>query len=359
MPLYPPTTPPGLPNDLGDIVSKVRRITKSPSQNMITDDQIVQYINTYLLYDMPQELRLKNTLSNYSFTTIPNQETYFLPTDSIITIEPPVYINGYQSYFTQSQENFYMLYPRLGLSENNLAFGNGTQGPYTFTLTNSPVLQNNVVVSAVDSTGIAATAVDIPINTSTGALSGVGIQAASTVNYITGLVSILFNNPIPSGNPFSCQVVPYNPSRPVAMLFYHDTIFLRPIPDGAYLVNVQAYINPIAALNGQLHNPPTLGGTIDTNFPSPPDPANIPSGFTLTTDTPQIKQWWQLIAWGTAMKIFEDRGDVENIQKFMPLYEKQLRLVLRRTIVEQANERTATIYTEQVNYPMGNFFNQF
>src|SRR6266481_5664164 len=153
MAIYPPTPPPGLPNALGDIVSKIRRITKSPSQNQITDDQILQYINTYYLYDFPQELRLKNMLSNFTFTTSPNQETYLLPTDSIITIEPPVYINGYQSYFTQSQENFYMLYPRLGLANNNLAFGNGTTGPYVFTFSNTPVLQNNVVVSAIDSTG--------------------------------------------------------------------------------------------------------------------------------------------------------------------------------------------------------------
>ena len=359
MAIYPPTTPPGLPNALGDIVSKIRRITKSPSQNQITDDQIVQYINTYYLYDFPQELRLKNMLSNFSFTTSPNQEIYLLPTDSIITIEPPVYINGYQSYFTQSQENFYMLYPRLGLANNNPAFGNGTVGPYVFTFSNTPVLQNNVVVSAIDSTGNTATAVDIPINTTTGKLSGTAIQGTSVVNYVTGVVSILFNNVIPAGNPINCEIVPYNPSRPVAMLFYHDTLFLRPIPDGAYLVNVQAFVNPIACLNGQANNPPTVGGTNDTSFPAPPNAINVPEGFINASQTAQLKQWWQLISWGAALKIFEDRGDVDNIARFMPLYENQRRLVLRRTLVEQANERVATVYSEQVQYPLGNFFNQF
>lgn len=359
MAIYPPTTPPGLPNDLGDIVTKVRRITKSPSQNQITDDQIVQYINTYFLYDFPQELRLKNMLGNYTFTTSPNQESYKLPTDSVISVEPPVYINGYQSYFTQSQDNFYMLYPRLGLAENNLATGNGTNGPYTFTLTNTPVLQNNVVISAIDSTGFAATAVDIPINALTGALSGTAIQAGSVINYVTGIVSILFNNPIPAGNPINCQVVPYVPSRPVAVLFYYDTLYLRPVPDTAYQVTIQAYINPLACINGQSNNPPTDGGTTDTNFPSPPNAINIPQGFVSTGDTPQIKQWWQLLAWGAALKIFEDRGDIENLARFTPLYDEQRRRVLRRTLVEQANERTATIYTEQTAYGIGNFFNQF
>lgn len=354
-----PTTPPGLPNTLGDIISKIRRICKAPSANQITDNQIIQYINTYFLYDFPQELRLKNTLSNFTFTTSPNQDNYQLPTDSVITIEPPVYISGYQSYFTQSQDDFYRLYPRLGLSVNGLATGNGTQGPYSFTLSNAPVLQNNVVVYAEDSTGATATAVDIPITTSTGALSGVAIQAASTINYVTGSVSILFNNVIPSGNPINCQVVPYMPSRPVAMLFYHDTISLRPVPDAAYLVNVQAYVNPIACILGQSFNPPTDGGTNDTMYPSPPNAINIPAGFINDTDTAQIKQWWQLIAWGASMKIFEDRGDLESIGKFMPLFDNQRRLVLRRTLVEMATERAATIYTEQCSYGVGNFFNQF
>ena len=137
---YTPTAPPALPGTLGDIVSKVRRITKSPSQNQITDEQIVQYINTYYLYDFPAELRLKDTFTNWTFTTSPYQETYPLPTDTILTVEPPLYINGYQSFFTQSQDNFYQLYPLLGIA-NNIAVGNGTTGPYTFQLTNYPIIQ--------------------------------------------------------------------------------------------------------------------------------------------------------------------------------------------------------------------------
>ena len=344
---YPPTLPPGLPNILGDIIAKVRRITKSPSQNQITDNQIIQYINTYFLYDFPEELRLKSMFSNWNFVTIPNQETYPLPTDTFITIEPPVYISGYQSYFTQSQESFYKLYPRLGL-QNNGPSGNGTPGPYSFQLTNFPVLQNNVVVSVADSSGTQAVATDTPISTTIGALAGPGIfpnptlptPPTSFINYVTGSITIQFVNNIPGSNMITAEIVPYNPSRPVACLFYYNTLYLRPIPDNSYLVNVAAYINPLAILAGGGSEAP---GT----------------GFVNDTDTPQIKQWWQLIAWGAAMKIFEDRGDLESINRFFPLYDQQKRLVLRRTLVEMANEKTATIYTEQTQYQVGNFFNQF
>lgn len=344
---YPPTLPPGLPNALGDIIAKIRRITKSPSQNQITDNQIIQYINTYFLYDFPEEIRIKNTLSNWNFATVPYQETYPLPTDTFISVFPPFYVDGYESYFTQSQQNFYRLYPRLGL-QNSGPGGNGTPGPYSFQLTNFPVLQNNVVIGVTDVTGFQAVATDTPINTFTGSLAGPGIAPnppfptppTSFINYVTGQITILYVNDIPGNNIIEAQIVPYNPSRPVACLFYYDTIYLRPIPDSSYLVNIAAYINPLANILGGGSEAPGVG-------------------FVNATDTPQIKAWWQLLAWGASMKIFEDRGDLENINRFYPLYDQQKRLVLRRTLVEMANEKVATIYTEQSNYQVGNFFNQF
>lgn len=353
------TTPPSLPNSLGDIILKVRKITKSPSSNLITDDQIIQYVNTYYLYDFPQEVRVKNTLSNFTFTTIPYQDTYQLPTDSVITIEPPLYIGGYQSYFTQSQEKFYQLYPRLAVQSNAVAGGDGTSGPYGFTLSNAPVFQKNIVIYAQNAAGITMTAVDLPTSTSSGTLQGQYISSG-TINYITGEVTgLTFTVSVPSGEYINAESVPYYPSRPSAMLFYNDTLHLRPVPNAPYLVTIQAYVNPIACILGQGYNPPTDGGTVDTNYPSPPNVVTIPTGFTIDSDTPQIKQWWQLIAWGAALKIFEDRGDMESIGRFMPLYQNQKRLVLRRTLVEMSNERVATIYTDQTQYPMGNFYNQF
>ena len=366
---YAPTIPPALPSSLGDIIAKVRRITKSPSQNQITDDQIVQYLNTFYLYDFPAELRLKDSLTNWSFTVSPYQESYPLPTDTIITVEPPLYIGGYQSFFTQSQDNFYLLYPKLGLA-NNIITGNGIAAPYTFQLTNFPVLQNNVVVGAVDSGNNSASATDTPISTYVGALSGPFVvpnppfpaPPTSYINYVTGQVVIDFVNIIPAGNQIYCNVVPYQPSRPVAALFFNNVMYVRPIPDAFYEFKIQAYVNPFASPNGQTYNPPNYNGIPGASPPVPPtmlneNPAGV--GFSSAADTPQIKQWWQLIAWGTALKIFEDRGDLENIQRILPLYDDQKRKALRRTLVEMSNERTATIYTEQTRYPVGNFFNQF
>lgn len=351
---YPPTMPPNLPNNLGDIITKVRLITKSPSQNMITDEQIVQYVNTYYLYDFPQELRLENSLSNWTFTTVPYQEKYKLPTDTYISIEPPFYVNGYQSFFSQSQDSFYRLYPPISIQDTP-AYGNGTTGPYTFTLSNSPVYQNRVVIGTTDASGASVYANDFPLTISTGVFTGSGIDllAANSINYITGAVTINFTNPILASEAINVQLVPYVPSRPTAMLFFNDEAILRPVPDGSYQVRVQAYVNPFACVDGASYNPPTDGGVTDTNTDIPP------VGFNDDTNTPQIQQWWQLIAWGAAIKVLEDRGDWQIVQEIYPFYDKQLRLALRRTLVQMSTERSSTIYTEQTQNIGGSFFGPF
>ena len=66
-----------------------------------------------------------------------------------------------------------------------------------------------------------------------------------------------------------------------------------------------------------------------------------------TSDSPALNEWWQYIAYGAAKKIFEDRLDMDSVQLILPEYKKQEALCLRRTLVQYANERTMTIYTEQ------------
>jgi hypothetical protein len=38
---------------LGAIRTKVRRLTRSPNTAQITDNQIDEYVNTFILYDFP------------------------------------------------------------------------------------------------------------------------------------------------------------------------------------------------------------------------------------------------------------------------------------------------------------------
>ena len=182
-------------------------------------------------------------------------------------------------------------------------------------------MQNRVVISTANPNGGNFNAADLPTDSINGTFTG---DATGTINYVTGDVTITFSNLTVAGSIINCQIVPYQPSRPSAMLFFQNKMYLRPIPDASYQVEVQAY----------------------QTFTS----------FAASNDTPYIKQWWQFIALGTALKIFEDVGDFEAIVQYRPLFEEQRCLAQRRTLVEQANERASTIYSEQAQALFSNFY---
>ena len=113
-------------SNLQTIQQKVRRLTRSPSEAQLTDAQLNQYINTFVLYDFPEQIRTFNLLTTFTFFTNIGQDAY--PTNTLsfagaihnplydfqnkyISIEPPVYIAGFQSPYFQSREQFYGIYP--------------------------------------------------------------------------------------------------------------------------------------------------------------------------------------------------------------------------------------------------------
>lgn len=355
-----------VPNTLQDIRDKVRRITGKPSDAQITNAQIDNYINTFYIYDFPEHLRLQNLRVNYQFLTSANIPVYDFPKELYLTVMPPVFIAGYQSFMTQSREAFFRINPELGLLQQSVATGNGTAGPYTFTLSSTPILRGfkrnppgayenpsitypsipastlnwNVLISSEDGNGTSCSLVDEgtsltnpnvgnlwdPNDTITAAPPP-GLPRGS-INYLTGAVTATFNAVIPNGTPINIQYVPYVAARPQSVVFYQDQIAMYPIPDQAYTVSFECYMYPTA--------------------------------LAVSTDSPQLKEWWQLLAYGAADKIFADNADMENMSKFRPLLEEQMRLCQRRTIVQQTSERVATIYSEQNNpvgqFPFGNMF---
>lgn len=362
-----------IPATLQDIINKVRRITARPNQAQITDQQIIDYVNQFYKFDFPEHLRLESLRVNYQFLTQANIPVYDLPTDIYLTVMPPVYIAGYQTFMTQSRDNFFRTNPFLKFLNQQVATGIGDTGPYSFTLPNTPILQGfkrnppgafatstlandtdptdlnwNVII-----TGQGANSSYGPPNWYTLVDDGKGnlfdlndattipASARGNINYITGLVTINappsgFRGIIPVGNPINAQYTPYVATRPQSACFYQDQIMLFPIPDQVYTVSFEAFKYPF---------------TFDD------------SGVILPgNQSPQLQEWWQLLAYGAADKIFSDNGDIENMQKFRPLLDEQMRLAQRRTIVQYTSERVATIYTEQTQptqYPFGNLFSGF
>jgi hypothetical protein len=318
---------------LANIRTKVRRLTRSPSTAQLSDDDIDNYVNNFVLYDFPEHLRLFSLRTVFTFfcepyidTYVPNLTDQTSPLYNFANIytsfADPVYIAGYQQFFTQSREQFYGIYPQVNSIASIGPVGDGVRTAFTGTLgfnfgptstTTSgqvPVLANNVLFSSVDINNNGAYLSD----NGNGFLVGTGI---GTIDYVTGVYTLAFTTPPAVGAAINSQTIPYVPSLPQALLYYDDTITLRPVPDQPYRVTMEAYIRPAEMLN--------------------------------STDEPKLSQWWQYIAYGCAKKVFEDRMDLDSVALIAPEYKKQELLVQRASIVQYTNERVATIYTEQVS----------
>ncbi len=327
--------------DLNAIRTKIRRLTRSPSIQQISDADIDEYINTFYLYDLPESLRLFSLKKTLSFFTEPHVDQYVSGEVSGLedfknlysTIETPVYVAGNLAYYAQSREEFFNLYPIVSFRQT-IATGDGVTTAFSGTLSNIPIMQHRVSFVSEDINGNALVLEDktnsslVNPNEEGDLMEPGKTTLAGGIGYVDGSYTFDFylNNVITApanGAIIQAQTRPYVASIPQAVLYYDNTFTLRPVPDKAYKITFDAYMRPTAFLD----NP---------------------------SSEPELEQWWQYLAYGAAKKIFEDRADIESVQIIMPEFLKQERLVLRRTLVQKATQQAATIYNFQGN---GNWFN--
>jgi len=381
-----PTLPPG--NTLAAIQQKVRRLTRSPSEAQLTTDDLNNYINTFVIYDFPEHLRTFNLHARFKFWTNPGQDVYYTNIagyggasnaeaqvlynfqNKYLTINPPLYIAGYQSLYTQSREQFFNIYPNITNISQIRAVGDSVTTTFSGVITNAQgailapgeiqqtcFVKGEVLFSSVDLNGNGLALIDVPVLDATtgeptifGNLYVPGTQPVAPnqpmvsppyapmgpcninstncidpfnyINYITGQYTITFPFAPLKGQEINSQTVQLNTSLPQAMCYFDNTFILRPIPDQPYEINFEVFVRPTQLLE--------------------------------TDSVPALEEWWQYLAYGAAKKIFEDRMDLESVQMILPEYKTQEKLCLRRTIVQITNERSATIYTEQTSGPGSN-----
>jgi hypothetical protein len=321
------------------IRTKVRRITRSPSLSQLTNAQLDDYINTFILYDFPEHLRLFSLRTILTFYTQPYVDVYDTntidPTNALynfknkyIAVHPPVFLAGIPGFYTQSRSVFYSYWPQTNTIADTLLRGNGATGPFIGTINAKPMIQNNVLFSCLDTFGNSMVVIDYPVSNTVGAL-GLPNQPQTLpspygqINYVTGIFTIVFPNNTEVGAPVYVENIAYQPAKPLSILYYDSKFTVRPVPDKTYAIQLEVDVRPTELIN--------------------------------ITDVPQLEQWFQYIAWGTAKKIFEDRMDMDSVQMIMPEFKQQERLVLRTTLTQQANERTITIYTRGKQFGVGGF----
>jgi hypothetical protein len=326
---------------LQTIISKVRRITRTPSTDQLTDQEIGDYINTFVLYDMPDHLKLFDFKTTFTWYCNPYQDIYetdasVLPiTDPLynfsnlyISVHPPIYIAGYEAYYMQSREELFNQYPQLRTIVQ-IGTGDSVTTNFTGTLQSIPVLAGKVQFSSITAANTGLSATDVPNNPfdGTGNLIDTDTQLViGTINYITGAYNITWATAPGASEVVYSQTVPYQPSRPTSIMYYDNKFTLRPVPDQPYAISMEVFKRPTALL--------------DT-----------------VTSVPQLNEYWQYIAWGAAKKVFEDRMDSEHIQQLMPEFKQQEALILYKTVMQMKNERTKTIYTDSFDASgYNNFF---
>lgn len=328
-----------VPNTLADIISKVRLLTARPTAEDMLDSTIINYINTYYLYDMPETLRLMKLEDTYSFITEPNVEVYTFENTindnpAYITVSDPVYVAGQQMQYFQDPDIFYREWPKINYIEQ-VSFGDGTLGPYIGSLTQTPFLPSvntdpitniisklqQVLITANIGNSQSTSAIDDGegnlISPTDGSLLG-------TIDYLTGAFEVEFEQPVPPSNAINAEYIPYVASLPRCILFFQNQFFLRPVPDKSYTVQLKAFRFPTALMsNGQ---------------------------------SPELQQWWQVLAYGAAIKIMTDNGDFDNGERLRPYLDEQIRFVQRRTIKLRTSQRTSTIYSDSGIYPFSNLY---
>jgi hypothetical protein len=331
---------------LAAIRTKVRRLTLSPSPNQLSDADIDQYVNTFIQYDFPEHLRLFNLRQKYTFYTSPGVDVYqsneiindplFEFQQNFLTVHPPVYVDGVEINMTQSESELFRWYPK-NRSDMTLTIGDGVSTTYTgfinslnsplsqFNSQNINILRNYVTITSADAVNNAIVMQDTPYNGATGYLYPPNTypdltmppDANNTINYLTGQYTVTFPTAPAAGQNINAHVFYYQPARPTIVMYFQNQFTFRPVPDQAYPVDIEVYVRPTQLL--------------------------------AAGQSPQLEEWWQYIAAMSSKKILEDRRDTDSVNRILPLCKEQELLVLRRTIVQNTNERVATIYTDALN----------
>lgn len=299
--------------NLANIRSKVRQLTARKSPVQLSDSEIDFQVNNYYQTEFPQQLRILDLREVYIFQTIPNVAVYPLSPDIYQSVEPPCYVAGYNVYFSMDRGQFNALWPQLQVNETDVS-GNGGLN-YVYTTSQTPILKGSVLISSTSAFNIGEVVTDTPVTSSdnnSGALIHADGTNAGTINYQTGAIDVTFLVAPTLGSPIQTQYIRYLASRPNMIFWYDNQLTLYPVPSQAFDVSVVVY--------------------------------KIPTAMTSAVESPELSEWWEALAYGAAMKIYENNVDLDGMQAMEQLLDRKLNLIRRRTWYNMTSQRTKTIY---------------
>ncbi len=343
---------------LSAIITKVRKLTGSGTSFQLTDSQIIDYINSFYLYDFPAQFRSLKLKDRYTFNTSYGIDTYPFDYEHYTTVEMPCYCAKREIKLFQDPWSFYGAWFNWQQQEN-FTSGNGSTGTYSGTLQSTPIIRsannNPMVETTLSSTAVFPSGVPplfsqanigrvqnllITANISYGTTLNVtddgngnliGNCTAGTIDYNTGAIAgLVFTQAIPSGNNIQALYNPTQPNIPLGILFYQNQFTLRPVPNQGYTIELVAYRLPSQALLGS----------------EDPDNPNL-------SGVPEISEWWETLAAGAAKKIYEDRLDSDGIMLMDKMLAEHYALNETRTYAQLGKQSAATLFRDQLSYNYG------
>lgn len=387
-------------NLLSDIITYVRRIIKSPSNSVVSDNLIIDYINRFWIMDVDARMQLFDFKTKYQFQTVPGVDKYNMPLYSyqtepgsqVITSYPvyqgflgPAVINGVQCSFDTQRQNFYSYWNNFTQNLNIVAVGNGGN-TYTFQL---PILQNSVnpinppvqgivrghidisgIISlgnspvvdppVVDSITAQTTIPKVPVSSVDSAFfittmdaTGASVVIQDSGQFLTGNVNyglLMQQGSYPNGNQ-SLGVYSTTSNTVNYLTGQVNVTFPVNIPVGQN-INVQCqyfqtglpravlfYNNVIT-----LRSPPAIQYLVEL------DAYLTPAAFLSSGQAIQFGYMAEYIARGAARKMLADTGDTEQFMFYEPLFKEQEILVWKRSQRQFTSTRTQTIYSQGMNW---------
>jgi hypothetical protein len=382
-------------NLLSDIITYVRRLIKSPSDALITDNLLIDYINRFWIMDVDARVQLFDLKNKYQFQTTPGVDKYNMPLNSVQTepgsqiiglypvyqgFVPPCYINGIQVPFQTQKNQFFNIWPNIVQNLGVVGTANGTAGPYTLQVPIiGPTVPPNPPFSGlcrghIDITGIIATGnnIDPPITDSISAsvnIPSVPVTSVESQFYLTTIAAdgsnviaadsgwFLEGNTnngllmTPGKAPVGNQVLPggYSPTmNTINYLTGAVTVtFPVAIPAGTN-INAQCFFYQAGLPRSILYynNTLTLRSIPDIQYLVEIDAYLSPAAFLNTSAAIPFGYMAEYIARGAARKILSDTGDWEQFDRYESIFSEQEMLVWKRSQRQWTASRTETIYSQ-------------
>lgn len=299
---------------LSDIRSKVRLTVGRPDESMLSTSVLDTYINNYYQLVLLKELKIFWGYTYYQFFTQPNVDQYVAPTSMFQTINPQAWCDGFPLEWYISPDLFYQDYPQQE-NKDTVATGDGTTGPFSFSVSAYPVLAGSLYV-----TDGVQVAVD-------NGLGGFVSPASGTIDYLTGSVTLTFGSPSAVNANIVATSQTYQPNRPQGILYFKSAplpdatqtardnqnyFVLRWVPDQVYLIKMQG-----------IQIPPTLTNASDVPFRADLGP---------------------LIAYGASLEIFADFNQMDQYEQTLPQYFRYKDISMQDTYEEYLYERSVPAF---------------